>query len=257
MRYAALVLLVAAGSARAGAGTYSIDDLAALDKLGAWVELEAHLLDIAPTARDPRWQTFVEHAAMGLVASHDGHPDDAARVAAELTKRYPSLAKAPAFMKKRADVGLAALADCATSEHGVGMPVCAMFFLDYVDDDPGNRQLALGGARLIATVLPARATPFFRRAFAGQTAPKECAEPAVGASVVAALALDPPDNDLAAAIEIADKLCWDATKDAVVDGFVTGGSRYKQNSCDFLAAHHALSPLSAKQCQSTHKGTHP
>jgi hypothetical protein len=157
--------------------------------------------------------------------------------------KYVTLKKHAPFMKKRAEVGLAALARCKGSD-------CAKQFLEYADGDPDNKDFAMDAGRLVAKSSPADAMPYFRRALSGRKAPKECGDAAVGSAVVRALDLAPEDPRVADAVEIADKVCWDATKDKVVDGFINGGTRYKVNSCGFLTAHNALSPLSAKQCQS-------
>jgi hypothetical protein len=44
--------------------SYSIDDLKALDKSGAWDELRGHLTDVRPSQRGPQWNRIAEHACL-------------------------------------------------------------------------------------------------------------------------------------------------------------------------------------------------
>jgi hypothetical protein len=51
--------------------SYSLDDLKALDKTGAWDELRVHLTDVRPSQRGPQWNRFAEHACLQLPRNSD------------------------------------------------------------------------------------------------------------------------------------------------------------------------------------------
>jgi hypothetical protein len=68
--FAAIVMLLHTGALGA---PYLHEDLEALDKSGAWEELRAHLTDIPPAKRGPRWNEMAEHAC--LQADDDGNYD--------------------------------------------------------------------------------------------------------------------------------------------------------------------------------------
>src|SRR5688572_24545007 len=93
---------------------YTIDDLSALEKNGAWEEVLGHLEDIKPAKRDAEWTRILERAAVeytaGLAKSREGYAAYSAVV--ELGRRYPSLLKAPSFTAKRAEVGIAVFESC-------------------------------------------------------------------------------------------------------------------------------------------------
>jgi hypothetical protein len=59
--FAAMVMLLPAGALTA---PYLQKDLEALDRTGAWDELRAHLTDIPPSKRGPRWNEMAEHACL-------------------------------------------------------------------------------------------------------------------------------------------------------------------------------------------------
>lgn len=59
--FAAMVMLLPAGAL---AAPYLQKDLEALDRTGAWDELRAHLTDIPPAKRGPRWNEMAEHACL-------------------------------------------------------------------------------------------------------------------------------------------------------------------------------------------------
>jgi hypothetical protein len=70
MRRIASALVVAAVAALPVSGapaqqkSYSLEDLKALDKTGAWDELRRHLTDVRPSERGPQWNRIAEHACL-------------------------------------------------------------------------------------------------------------------------------------------------------------------------------------------------
>ncbi len=224
---------------------YSMDDFVALDRQQAWEELSQHLLDIAPSQRDSRWQAILERTALGLLQQHAAEPVVAQPIADSLTHRFPTLRQAPAFMRARADVGLSALRVCVQKSGE-----CSARFLDYIDGDPDNVDLAFEAGKALAATEPAGSVSFFRRGLRTRKGSKGCGEGKVARAVVAALDLPAEDPRVVEAIELGDKTCWDQLKGPIVDAFGNGSPRYKANACRFLATKsNVLSQGSLSQCQ--------
>jgi hypothetical protein len=53
--------------------SYSLDDLKALDKTGAWDELRGHLTDVRPSQRGQQWNRIAEHACLRLPRDSDDY----------------------------------------------------------------------------------------------------------------------------------------------------------------------------------------
>jgi hypothetical protein len=245
-RIAAIVAAVAMPS-RADTAKYTIDDLQALDKQGAWQELYDHAGDIAPPKRDARWEGLLEHAMLGLLKSLDARPLDAASLADRATRLYPQLKAQKPFMARRAEVGLRALELCEQADDGDGAP-CAVRFLAFVDDDPSNTDLAWRAGALIAPKHAVAAVPFLKRGLGGANG-KRCTDKVLAAPVVAALAAKPSDPVVADAKLVGGDWCWDALKETLVDHFSTGSENYRRNTCGFMKTKQdVLSPLSLRQC---------
>jgi hypothetical protein len=78
--------------------SYSLDDLKALDKTGAWDELRGHLTDVRPSQRGPQWNRIAEHACLQL--PRDSEDDSIYKHCADL------LAAATASEPKNKDFAL-------------------------------------------------------------------------------------------------------------------------------------------------------
>lgn len=229
-----------AGSASA-APVYTLTDLEALDKQGAWEELARHLEDIPPAKRDPKWQALLERTAVGLLGLRAADPASAVVTADFFTVRFPTVKKSKDFMTKRAAVGLAALETCKTA-------ACAEPFIDYVDADPKNADLAVkAGIIVAATDRPALAVAFFSRGL--RTKSKDCSHAALDRAVRLALELPPDHARVPEAQKIASQLCWDALAESLVSQFAHAGKYYRRNTCGFLLEKKALSNVSTNICK--------
>src|SRR5262245_13816049 len=108
----------------AGAAAPPSDSIfAELDALAAaqsWRELGTHLTAVQPTARDARWASLAEQAAIGeltpLITSSDRFDIRLAAVEHYLTT-FPALRGSPKFLALRASIGLGAFGDCFDRAH--------------------------------------------------------------------------------------------------------------------------------------------
>src|SRR5262249_3935709 len=74
--FVAMVVLLAFG-ALAQRKRYSLDNLQALDKTGAWDELGEHLTDVVPRQRGPQWNRIAEHVCLRPIEPIDAYSHDA------------------------------------------------------------------------------------------------------------------------------------------------------------------------------------
>jgi hypothetical protein len=97
----------------AGFSSYPLDELQALDAQEAWTELLAHALEVAPSKRDARWQTLLDHAAIAKLAALEvtdqASANAALRTADELMVSFATLRKSRPYLDKRVEVNLVAL----------------------------------------------------------------------------------------------------------------------------------------------------
>jgi hypothetical protein len=242
MPIAVLVVLVAA---TAHAQPYTYADLEVLDRAASWDELDRHLEDVPPSKRDARWQAFLEHAAVGQLASRE-HDSEAAMTAADgFTRRFPTVKRSADFMARRAAAGLGALASCVDDDDGL----CMARFVDYVAADPANVKLATEAALLIgAGAQPAMAIPFFHRALTGKKAPAECNRTELGRAVRAALELPASDPRVAPAQTLAADVCWDALAETLVHRVLEANDAYRKNTCGLLRSKKALTAITSTRC---------
>ena len=243
-RTIAIALLCIAGSS--SAETFSSADLAALDKQQSWQELFSHLGDIPPAKRDASWQSFLDHASVGVLKSLTG-ASEGATFADSVTRQYPRIKSNKEFMALRADVGIRGLDECV-SERGDEAGKCAEAFVAFVDADPTNLDLAWRAGESLTRAVPSAAVPFFKRALAKKTT-TQCSADALKMAITAGLSLAPKDPRVADAQVIGGTVCWDGLKDTLVERFTTGTSDYRRNVCGFMRAKKdVLSGLAIRQC---------
>jgi len=89
------------------------------------------------------------------------------------------------------------------------------------------------------------AVPLFRRAVASRTA-KDCDDPDLQRSVVAALNLPPDDRLLGDARLIGGQLCWDKMHETLARELATSqrGSYFATNTCAFMTSKGAVGKTS-------------
>jgi hypothetical protein len=265
MRSMMFVLVVACfasvpNRAHADEPRFSMADLESLDKQESWQELLLHASDVPPSQRNDKWTQMLERAAVGVLASYQGEVDKAWTFADAVTHQYPQLKKSKRYMVQRAQVGVRGLEAClqqATPGPGNKPPkqditVCADRSVAFAEVDPTDADTGFKLAKMIARSWPMMAVKVWKRALSIRHTDKDCSEELLGKSVAEALGLSPDDSRVPEAQAIASELCWDGTKDAVIDRFIADPSNknFRKNSCGFLLTKKdALSPISKKQCE--------
>jgi hypothetical protein len=113
MKAATLCAFVLTGCATTTTAFYPLDELQALDAPENRGEVLAHALEVAPSKRNDAWRGVVERAAIATLASSE--VTDAASAERVLDavdaqpQKFPFLARSPAWLAARADVGVKAL----------------------------------------------------------------------------------------------------------------------------------------------------
>lgn len=230
---------VATTTAVADDKRYTLADLEALVVGSSYHEAVAHLSDIAPAQRTPKWLEVGAAATAGLLGTL---PDDAKLLAIDAIDRsYPQLVKTAKYARARAEHGVIGLASCYQSRESE----CAQLGLRLADG--GDRALVLEVARITTVHGNAvEAVSLFKRALATETK-KTCRDEQLRRATIAALSRTAPATDARAIVQT----CWDDVKDAVVQAFDQAGkgSEVYKNTCDILEAKRALSSLQLKRCR--------
>jgi hypothetical protein len=200
----------------ASAANYELADLKALDKDQGWRELVDHLNDIVPSKRDAEWKAIAERACAGVL---DPSMKDAAAAQRtldqidELMKRFTWLKDSKVFLAKRAEVGLKALGwTFNDSRHSYSDDPWLERLKDFVAADTVTPDIALRGAKLVASHLVAvMAFPLVRTAVA-KGGKSVCKDPDVQKSLLGALSEGVWKTESNEAITT----CWDELKPLVL-----------------------------------------
>lgn len=226
-------LLVAASIARADK-PYTLADLETLVADRSYEEAVAHLGDVAPSQRTPKWTDVAASATAGLLGTL---PDDAKLGAIDAIDRaYPVLRKTVTYARARAQHGVTGLASCYRASRDCGK-------LGLKLAEGGDRGLVIDVARVTAPRDPELSVTLWRRVLDKAT----CRDPALTQATIAAISNTTPATEARAIAQT----CWDDVKGALVEAFDhagKGGYLYK-NTCDLLEAKGALSSLQRKRCR--------
>ncbi len=148
----ALAALLTAPAAARATDRYEMEDLEALDKLGAWEELSEHLTDIRPSKRDARWLAIVERTVLGQLSAIEVDDRTAAQVLSGLKgalSRYPALKQSKTFLAARAELGLKAFGYTAHAFRGREQREWLRQLREFVLADPLTPDLAQRAARKV------------------------------------------------------------------------------------------------------------
>lgn len=247
----ALAAILAAGPALAEEKKYTIQDLEALAKSESWSELVQHLEDIAPAARDSKWQKIAERGILGQLDAMkaDKNPFGALIWADSFTKRYPWLKKNKGFMKRRAEMGLKGFELCY--DHSYSGAPCNERILPYVEADPGNVDFALKAGQLITRKQHHYfAMPLFALAVGwSKGAKKICEADRVSGAMLAALKLPQSYTAQVKAAQDVARACFGPFKRALLDGVDEKNSYFLTNACPLLREKKALDGRQAPKCK--------
>lgn len=240
----ALALLVTgAGAAKP---VYSMADLEALASQESWEELAERLGDIVPSARGAAWTALAERA--GLAALDDTDADRGLERAQALLKRYPIIKKSNAFMRQRAEKGLAGFKRCFARAYDGSS--CLEGLRAFVADDSANADLAWKAGKLARLRAGnASAVTFFAAASLSKAADERCKDDDLRLAVLAGLSL-PRDSDgviVERSLELASGPCFESLKGALKDNF-SAGEYYQRNVCGLLISQKLVAGLQAKIC---------
>jgi hypothetical protein len=239
------------GASAASGGGYSVDDLKALEKQGAWRELLGHLDDVAPSRRDAEWQRLAEAGAIGYLSEvkvTEEEPLSGMHAAEQMLKRYPTLKQSQPFMRKRAEVGVKGLLACFGShycreseEHWRGE------VLKFAQSDPPN--VALPAAEMQMKILTAAvAIPLYELVLGTQQDAPLCKDAGLHKAVIGALEWN--NWYVAKAQRIAGDQCWSDLKGELLVEFDHNKEKgYPKSTCDFLIKKNALSQAQRSRCK--------
>ena len=246
-----LAAILAAAPAAAEEKRYTMQDLEALAKSESWSELVQHLEDIAPAARDKKWQQIAERGILGQLDSmkSDKNPFGALIYADGFTKRYPWLKKNRGFMKRRAEAGLKGFELCY--EHSYSGAPCNERFLPYVEGDPGNVEFALHAGQLVTRKQHHYfAMPLFALAVAwSKGAKKVCEADRLSGAMLAALKLPKSYTAQVKAAQEVARGCFGPFKRVLLDAVDEKNSYFLANACPLLQEKKALDARQAPKCK--------
>lgn len=225
---------------------YTLEDLKTLVSQKAFEEAVGHLGDVPPSERKAEWLDVASTAAAGYVSSLSS--DQVAYAIDAIDRSFPQVLKSDKYTKARVEHGLKGYAKCLAGGDG-----CLEQAMKFIDNDPGNSELALKMGKVVLRSFSSKytAAPYFQRAAAGKGAAAACKDEDLKTSLVSALAV-PKSYDAAAAGRAIADLCWTEQKKLVLDHFneaaKDGNSYVRANTCEILKAKKALSPDQTRIC---------
>jgi hypothetical protein len=241
-----------------------MNDMLALAKASAWVELLDKATKVPPSERDAAWNALVAKAANARVGDTALTDEVATSDAQALMQVYPHLASDRAFMDTRARRGMPLFNQCFREDYE--RESCNREALAFVRGDPKNAGLARDMAMLVAHSSSPKypAAEYFYQAVSaarvqgegGANALKEiCASSELGDATASALAnvTDPSAPLVGKTRELAFDWCWphmnhEAFAKAALDtdaGFA--------NACAALLAKQAVSGVRESKCKKAAK----
>lgn len=238
---AGLGAVESAAARKAKEPTYSMADLSALEKKGAWEELLVHASDVAPAQRTAGWEKTVESAAIGYMKQLQTSTGalEGVFTSQALLSRYPHLLKSTAFMNERAEAGKTASARCLESSYR-GQH-CIEMMQDFLKTSGTSAETGFAFGKIVRKNQNHYvAVPFFRWALDQKNDAAMCADPDLRMAVVAGLALPPDYENADGARHIAAGPCFDQLKDAMTKELASGTSYTRDNTCAVLKKKGAL-----------------
>lgn len=232
----------ATSSLKAKGKEYSMADLQALEKKGAWEELLGHAEDIAPAQRGAAWEKTVEKAAIGYMEQLTTNTAafEGVFTSQSLLKRFPHLLKSEAFMAKRGEAGKTASEICLRESYRGTR--CIEMMKDFLKTDATSPDVGFAFGKIARKNQNHYvAVPFFKWALDKQTNAAMCGDEDLRMAVVAGLGLPPDYENAGGARAIATNKCWDGLAAAIKKELVESpGGYYRDNACAVLKAKGAL-----------------
>lgn len=229
-------MLLAASTAHADK-QYTLADLETLVTDRSYEEAVAHLGDVAPSQRTPKWTEVAASATAGLLGTL---PDEAKLGAIDAIDRtYPQLLKSATYARARARHGTVGLASCYYRTWRSAE--CSKLGLRFADG--GDRALTIDVARLTARRDATLSVTLWTRVLDKTT----CRDDELQRATIAAISRTAPAPEARAIVQT----CWEDVKGDLIEAFDRAGkgSDLYKNTCDLLGAKGALSSLQLKRCR--------
>jgi hypothetical protein len=232
----------AATSFKAKKGPYSMADLSALEKKGAWEELLQHAEDIPPAQRSAAWEKTVEKAAIGYMEQLSGNTAafEAVFTSQALLTRYPHLLKSQELMNKRSEAGKKASEQCLRDSYR-GQH-CIEMMRDFLKTSNTSPETGMAFGKITRRNQNHYvAVPFFKWALDQKKDAAMCGDEDLQLAVVAGLGLPPDYENAVSSRKISADACWDQFKPVIEKKLVEEGSGYfLQNACAVMKQKGAL-----------------
>lgn len=213
---------------------YTLADLEVLVAERSYEEAVAHLGDVAPAQRTPRWTEVAASATAGLL----GTLSEEAKLPAidAIDRTYPQLKKVAKYAQARAAHGVIGLASCYRAWRP---SACSQLGSRLADD----RAVTIEVARTVANHDADLSVTLFKRVLDKTL----CRDEALSTATLRVISQTAPAVDARAIVQT----CWDDVKAKLVDAFdhAGKGSYLYKNTCDLLEAKGALSSLQLKRCR--------
>jgi len=221
---------------------YTMADLSALEKKGAWEELLAHAEDVPPAQRTPAWEKTVEKAALGYMDVLAGNTAafEAVFTSQALLVRYPHLLKSQELMNKRGEAGKKASEQCLRDSYRGDR--CIEMMRDFLKTANTSPETGFAFGKITRRNQNHYvAVPFFKWALDQKKDAAMCADEDLRLAVMSGLALPSDYENAAGARKIATDACWDTFKPLVEKKLAEEGNGYfLQNACAVMKQKGAL-----------------
>lgn len=228
--------------AKAKERSYSMADLQALQKKGAWEELLGHAEDVAPTQRGAAWEALVEKAAIGYMEqlATNTAAFEGVFTSQRLLKRYPHLLASQAFMTKRGEAGKTASEICLRESYR-GQH-CIDMMKDFLETSNTSPEVGFAFGKITRRNQNHYvAVPFFKWALDRKKDAAMCGDEDMKLAVIAGLGLPPDYENAAGARDIAANACWDSLRAEIEKALIDNPSGYyRDNACAVMKAKGAL-----------------
>jgi hypothetical protein len=226
-------LTLAACATTSSTTFYPLDELKALDAPETRDELLAHAMEVAPSKRTDEWRGLVERAAIATLADLEvknlASAERALALLDSTSAKFPPLKKSPAWLAKRAEVGIASFGWVLESRNSQDWVARV---LEFAQRDPITPHLAqrLAEEVVLKRLIASTAKPLYDLALERDHA-AACDAPGL-AQVALDWALDDAD------FKAATSLCWKQLEATLLDAVKKTETRTaKLKLCAALAAH--------------------
>lgn len=229
----ALSFSLAACATTSSTTFYPLEELKALDTPDTRDELLAHAMEVAPSKRTDEWRGMVERAAIATLAEVEvknaASAERALGLLESIPAKFPPLKKSPAWLAKRADVGVASFVWVLQSRNSQDW---VQRVYEFAQRDAITPHLAqrLADDVIMKQLIPSTAKPLYELAIERDKA-AVCDSPGL-AKVALEWATDGAD------FKAATSLCWKQLEPSFLEALKKTDTRTaKLKLCAGMASH--------------------